>query len=361
MNRSDFVLAFVMCVALVMHGATNEMGEISALLRSNGLQSKQSGEYSLPMYHGANYYLVLDPAGTPVKAGVRLMSQSTKDCMPPLIGDFIERYALRLALTNAGERKRLMADDKVKTEVGKLMNVDSLCDIKMTMSNKLYEVSWTKNKKPVASISFPAEYGLIAGMNKIECERHFQYEIKHIDGQLQDINLQTVTPEELTQSKIDTSLYVRKGVCYFIKDLNSDAFYLRSSDDQVIPVNSSMLAAETVSNLFQSIVGGNYTLHVVQNLYGYKKATYDVPLASYIKLCQKTGCNSYVGIEQIDETQVKAVVVSENKMLGYNHLLSVVVKRSTLAKKSGTLEASLYAYIPTHNLKSLFNVNEIKK
>ena len=63
----------------------------------------------------------------------------------------------------------------------------------------------------------------------------------------------------------------------------------------------------------------------------------------------------YFGTESIDKKgNVKAVVIAVNTAENYNHVLTVSIPAKVIASKQGTVEANLYPYIPTQNIRTLF-------
>ena len=48
------------------------------------------------------------------------------------------------------------------------------------------------------------------------------------------------------------------------------------------------------------------------------------------------------------------MVIAVNELENYNHVLTVKVPSSVVGQHVGRIEANLYPYIPTHNVKALF-------
>lgn len=282
----------------------------------------------------------------------QLFSDDTRQCLLPEISKFVERYLLYLSLLPATDRNQLLADDHVEFKIATLQYINDALDLSLQFNNNRYKMEWKKGGRVVSSISFPNQYELISGRNKIESGKAFQHrlecassepspnrEIPQIDG------LETNT---------DSTLFIQRGACYMISDINSDKYFVKVSNDSIVPIHSTIYPVESIYNLFGSLIDGNYTLHVTQHLYGGGVKIFDVPLRNFINASSTDGNNIYVGVENIDGSQVKATIIAENYQLGYNHLMSITVDRSILARKQGTIDTEVYAYIPTHNLKSLF-------
>jgi hypothetical protein len=78
-------------------------------------------------------------------------------------------------------------------------------------------------------------------------------------------------------------------------------------------------------------------------------------LKQWITFCRNSGCQLYFGVDHVEKDgTVSGLVLAVNEQENYNHVLTVEVPMAVLAQKSGRVEARLYPYIPTHNVKALF-------
>ena len=71
--------------------------------------------------------------------------------------------------------------------------------------------------------------------------------------------------------------------------------------------------------------------------------------------------NIYFAVENETIESIKAVILVENKNWGYNHLLSVTVPRDFISNPDVKLTATLNAFIPTHNVRNLYQEYTDKK
>ena len=55
-----------------------------------------------------------------------------------------------------------------------------------------------------------------------------------------------------------------------------------------------------------------------------------------------------------DHGAVGCVVMAVNTAENYNHVLTAEIPSDYLETKSGTVEARLYPYVPTHNVLNMF-------
>ena len=51
---------------------------------------------------------------------------------------------------------------------------------------------------------------------------------------------------------------------------------------------------------------------------------------------------------------VKALIIAQSPDLGFNHVLSVIIPEDFIASKNSVLKATMNAYVPTQNVKDLY-------
>ena len=269
--------------------------------------------------------------------GLYLFSDEIRFMGKSPIFDFLERYFLQLKYPpQIKSMQNMIRDDEFKFLTGNLETVDDLLPtdaFSYNYDNYLYQANWNRADKTLLSVSFPVEYELISGENKIEAE----------DNLLADIRSTIVAiPAE--------EPVVRKG--HYLSDDITNCIYLSNGK----LVSSSLHPAESAANMMLSLqTEGNYTIRLNQISYGFKKTVFDVPLKQWIAFCEDHDCELYFGIEDIkDSGEVSCVVIAVNTAENYNHVLTAQISPSVLEAKSGIIEARLYPYVPTHNVLNMF-------
>lgn len=284
-----------------------------------------------------NQHIVVTVKGnTVMHIGLRLFAEDTRKLDNTPVFDFLERYFLQLkyppTLITA---QKMISDDQFQFMKGSLKTVD---DIQPTdgfgfnYDKRQYIATWNRDGQPLLSVSFPVEYELISGENKIEAENNLLADIKRTE--IKNTNSKTAHDPHYINKNFSNRLYYQKGEL----------------------VSSERHPAETTANMLLSMKAkGQYELKVTQVSYGFKKTVFDVPLRQWIAFCQNSGCHLYVGIEKIgDKGEVNAVVLAVNEAENYNHVLTVTIPQEAIHNQKGSLEARLYPYVPTHNVKELF-------
>lgn len=318
-----------------------------------GYQSKQWQGYPITVH--------TDGQGKIDHLGLKLFNrQDSNDKDLLLIFNFVERYLLELLLLKDRQQlANMLISDRVNLEYGDFPDLKKISDslllrISQDESGK-YSVSWSDHQtgKIVYSLSFPVNYELILGMNKIEIENNLAKEI-----QLQAYNIEvkgTVRIEDLQLMPKTTNHYIKQGVKYIIGALNSNLYYMKDKGDQFRLIYDNKYPIESLANLMiTEEVDHSYQLDISQNKYGYKEASFQVPLKQWVRYCLNSGCVPYFGFEDENETEIRASVVMENRWLAYNHVLYITFSKDLLKQKSGSIKAKLHAYIPTHNVTDLF-------
>ncbi|MBR1400597.1 MAG: hypothetical protein IJ562_03285 [Prevotella sp.] len=315
---------------------TKELKRLSTILRINENTLKEG--YNHLAASGLN--LTVHVKENEVNhIGLSLFSDDMRRLDGSPVFDFLERYFLQLKFPPVTKSaSHMLRDDQFKFLNGSLKTVDTLQPSDVFIYNYdhyLYTATWSRSGKTILAVSFPVEYQLMSGENKIEAENHLFVDI-----------MSTTANEE-------TAEYMVTHHEHYISEDFSNRIYFKGGQ----LLNSISHPAETAANMMLSpFVQGKYQLHVSQLAYGFRKAVFNVPLKQWIWFCKNSGCRLFFGIEDIDEkSNVKAVVIAVNNAENYNHVLTVSIPAETIEQRSGTIEAQLYSFIPTHNVMNLFS------
>jgi len=269
--------------------------------------------------------------------GLYLFTEEIRQTGKSPVFDFLERYFLQLKYPPLlKSTSNMIRDDQFKFLTGSLGTVSEilLTDVfSYSFDNHNYQATWSRNDQPLLSVTFPVEYELISGENKIEAE----------DNLLADIR----------STKVDVSKEkpFSKNDHYLSKDITNRTYLQRGK-----LVSDVHHPAESAANMMLSLhTEGSFNIKITQLCYGFRKTVFEVPLRQWIAFCQSHGCELFFGIEDVsDEGSVNGVVLAVNESENYNHVLTVNIPTDILDSKSGTIEARLYPYVPTHNVRNLF-------
>ena len=333
-------ILYIICSLVIAISATAQINfrtaELQRLYQVLAIdQTKLQDGYNLQTIKDMQIVVVIKN-NTITHIGQKMFSEDVRRIDNPPIFDFLERYFLQLKYPPTGRTAQTLArDDQFKFLVGSIKTVNDILPsdgFSYSYDNHTYLVHWKRNGQSLLSVSFPVEYELISGENKIEAENNLMTDVKN-----------TVIPEQC--KKTVTSSY------YLNKNISSKLYYQKGK-----LILSDRHPAESIANMMLSYqMPGAFDVNITQVSYGFRKTIFTAPLHQWIAFCQNSGCQLYVGIENIDTSEaIRAVVFAVNEAENYNHVLTVDVPFELIRIQRGTIEAKLYPYVPTHNVRNLF-------
>jgi len=330
----------IVCLALVLTASakpsfrTSELERLAQVLALD-VDVLPDG-YSHPVANGIRL-TVHQTDQTIDHIGQYLFSEEMRQMGKSPVFDFLERYFLQLKYPpQVKSMSNMMRDDQFKFLTGSLETVDDILStdgFSFNYDNHLYLATWNRNDSTLLSVSFPVEYELISGENKIEAENNLVSDIR---------NTKVVIPTDKPVIKKD----------HYLSEQITNQLYLSKGK----LVSSERHPAESSANMMLSLqTEGDYQIKITQVSYGFKKTVFEVPLKQWIAFCQSQGCELYFGLENLtDKDEVEGVVMAVNAAENYNHVLTVRMPSDIIETKSGTIEARLYPYVPTHNVLNMF-------
>lgn len=336
MKRTILYIIGLMVVLTATAQPQFRTAELKRLATALELDTSTLSEgYSHPMVNGLHLTTHLKEQ-TIDHIGLQLFSDKLRTEGNSPVFDFLERYFLQLKYPPIVKTaSNMIRDDQFRFVIGNMSSVEQLRttdDFAFSNDNYRYTATWTRQGRTLLSVSFPVEYELISGENKIEAEENLLADIKATPA------VNTVDNAARSDSYIDSSfsnrLYFQKGRL----------------------VASGLHPAETAANMMLSTnIKGEFDINVTQISYGFQKKVFQVPLRQWIAFCKNSGSQLYFGIERIaDNGNISAVVLAVNQSENYNHVMTVVIPAEVIDHQRGTIEARLYPYVPTHNVQNMF-------
>lgn len=287
-----------------------------------------------------------------------LFAPEVKTEYPSVVYDFLERYLYEIdSLQQCGESVyQRLTDDKVFFNTG---NAETVRMISQNMpfsisktDNKYYGVVWRDSLgHTVLDISFPAQYELLLGKPKNEIEKELIYAL---------IEEHAYTPRKLSLKDLaqheDGYLTNSNISNYYVESLNTAVYYQTDDSDEVMPIFTDDDKWHSATNLLQGHIAdvSGYKLVIEQNLYGFSKMRYTISLQQWLAYCQAMQFTTYFAVEEELEEGLKTLLVAESQDMGFNHILSVIIPGDFVKNRKAVLKVVLNAYIPTHNVKDLY-------
>ena len=287
--------------------------------------------------------------------GQRLFSPAVHDAVgihQHIVMDFLERYfGKELPAERQTSQKRKMADDKVYFRKGKLSDMALVSDtmpFSITLHDRYYEVQWFQQDEPFITVVFPAQYDLLLGIQQNEAQQKLKDVILAAPTRIDTL----VAPFEMELT--DDSIYMSKNEFFELDSLN-DAIYYNKIEEDYQPVFDNRYQEYSAANLFHGLVKGvDYRMYVEQSVYGMKTINYTLTLSQWLNYCAELGMKVFFAVEEEREDGLLAIVLAQCKELGFNHLLSVVIPDKFVDDKNAVLKVRLTPYIPTHNVKDIY-------
>lgn len=336
----SWVIAVSCCLLAMVTNAqpafrTNELKRLAETVGID-VTSLQEG-YNYSSAQGLNLVVCVKD-NTVNHLGLRLFSEDIRNLDNSPVFNFLERYFLQLKYPPQQKTaSNMIRDDQFKFEKGSLQTIGKLLPtdgFSYDYNGRRYTANWNRNGAVILTVSFPIEYELMSGENKIEAEDLLSHDIMATDVSGKDNRKGSISDDHYITNDFSNRLYYQGETL------------LASVDHPAESAANMMLSQETK---------GEYGLHINQISYGFKKTIFQVPLKQWIAFCQNSGCELYFGVEDIDGANgLDVVVLAVNKKENYNHVLTVHIPTVAIKEQGGELEARLYPYVPMHNVANIF-------
>ena len=293
----------------------------------------------------------------------RLFPDELMHAEDSLIFRFIERYACRLdSLDRAGafvpDRIR---DDGVVFTVG---TFETFAQVRpedtfslQRVGDRLCEVCWTDTLgMPRLRFSFPLSFELLLGKPQVEIEKEMKAMLLR-----QPLHAEVVALPDSCTLTPDGCWQTAPAAHYYLPELNTSCYYRRTDTPQRWkPVYDREHAVASAINLLQGVLPqmDDHMLYIEQSLYGFETHAYRVQLSQWVNYCRATNLTVYVGLQEERTDGVRLLLMAQSHDLGFDHMMSVVVPEDLTTDPHAVLKARLHAFIPTHNVKSLYQEQE---
>jgi hypothetical protein len=243
-----------------------------------------------------------------------------------------------------------MKDDKVYFRKGCISDVRLLNDtipFTFDLCGNYYDVKWLRNGQPFVNIVFPAQYDLILGMSQEEAQHKLKEAILAAPAR----DTVRVITEKKNLCLKETDIWMLKTDTFQLASLHNATYYYNN----VRPVFDDRYLEYSAANLFAGlIIDADYRIYVEQSVYGIQTVSYSIMLSQWLNFCAEWGLKTFFAIEEQREDGLLAIVIAQSRELGFNHLLSVVIPDKFVTDKNAVLKVRLTPYIPTHNVKDLY-------
>lgn len=356
-----FVLEFCNLPAQNAKFRTNLLESLAEKIQFSPKSGLKNVIVEVGVLHNQPLYANIDDKGIIAHIGYRFFPEELKLKNKGVL-EFIERYFLELSLCSDNyQRNQKMQDDKFFFLCGNYPECFSLInntDFKLSkVDKKYYEATWSKDGVDKLSIAFPIWCELLTGMPLTEIQRTLYQSVKESPDSLHLV-------EDFTDMiRLKDGVYGTNPVEHYeLAELINRRYYLKNDSSEFSSIFDAYHLNYSIANLFHiPNLGYGRELQIKQTIYGFKSITFTVGISEWVSYCLNEDMNVYFAIEDETIESVKAVILAENKNWGYNHLLSVTVPRDFINNPAIKLTATLNAFIPTHNVRDLYQEYKDKR
>lgn len=345
--------------------------ELGVKLEKQGVPLGKAGEYQMVSVSlNKKVYASANDKGVINQIGFSLFQSVLKqgDGQLAFFSRFVERYILELVLLDEQAMKRKLWEDRVKISMnsstaGNLLGslkqfvnkYTSQIEVNFATQFNFASVQFKSGKLELLRMVFPISYELLTGYTKMESENRFSEVLSDY----------VCPPSGLSEDGLSVykdNILIRKGETFNSESILSTSYYVSdnlSGKRRLQPLFDSAYMPESVYTLFNGEpVRNDVSVAVTQSLYGNKKKNFTCPLSQLIGYMRSKGCNIYTGISKADAEGIEGVVVANNEQLGYQHIMTFRADAFLFTDPSGSsINATLYSYIPIHNMKSFYSEN----
>lgn len=236
-----------------------------------------------------------------------------------------------------------------------LQSISGREDFNIEMSDGMYSASWSKNGNVIVACHFPANIGMMTFSNKIELENALIERLRTLPNhEIQEVP--KVFKTALEKVPLSDFYIQNNGFCITPRLKNQVVYTLTENEGDVctLLVDTTRYQLESLANLMLT----GYTPHALTlgveiKQYGHKSEKMTVQMSALFAAFSEDGSKPYWGVETFDGKTVKGLYVWENLIGGYDHVMAVTIPIEAL-KSECTATATLYCYVRTDNVKSLF-------
>lgn len=292
-----------------------------------------------------------------------------------LIKDFIERKVLELIVAKDANEVQLVLD-RSKSRV--LLNGNDYKEFPkwnimdgIAVLKSVKTISYTIEKgafqllvgdgKNNFGITFPVNIQVVTDKDKKELESELKNVLLEMNPQeIADFKME----QKLSMEIVGSSIFMNNTDFIGIAEVNNATYYTHDKTNKLVPVHNDDYLIESYVNMFHFLNDEtkNVQIEIEQDMYGNVKSHFSLPLSKLHAYCKANDMKVYVGIENVNGSNIEGVVILKNEKLKFVHMLhtNCNMQQVFLGHSKG-INLKLYSYIPYDNINNLFNDNNYIK
>lgn len=167
--------------------------------------------------------------------------------------------------------------------------------------------------------------------------------------------LARISPDTTVMSKVEgESYYILPGETYILDEISSATYYTHKGL-VFLPLCDKRFPKETIANrlLLPNRELPDGEMKVKFQKYRYETDSVNIQFKQFIAFCNSEGYKAYVGIEHIDNTEMKVDVFLYNDTAQWLHIFAFTCPVKNVSDKGLVIEGCAWLFIPTSNLREL--------
>lgn len=341
--------------------------QLERLAKEIGFQAATTDgiHYRAAQYHGFPVSVAVRH-GEVCHVGLALFTPWQRQFIDEAQCNFLERMALAAEITDfyGISIRQYLRDEKVEFLEGRLDDLKTF----LTDTTYIFQSTLVDGKNYIAcwytsdaherylTLTYPADFHLISGLSMTEAEDRLFDDIRRTRPE----DTEWYEPvADLMQCVGSGPVHLLKGSIFFLPELNSNRYYVKSAKNKFSLLYSEDFPLETLANLMTGTeLDNQFIINVKQVKYGYNVDDFNVPLKHWLAFCIQSGCTPYFGVISQEEDKIVGELIMQNEALAYCHVMKLTIDPSLLKQRKGTFQARLNSYVPMSNVKSLFDENK---
>ena len=357
-----------------------KLERIYALLPRQCLTASSKGMICNELSSDKPLYIKRNERNEITRIGIRLFPEQYAEVFSPEALHFLECTALEMLLSPKSPRTTSklkeykmnwlynnapFGEGLFQTFDVSLRAITDSSDFQLLRDSLAFTAQWAHPVYGTTTVTFPAQYSLISGKDhkelgdelgqmlsvfqKSEIERHVS-------------NVEPVSDEMLSRLNDSVQVYVKRGKSFLLPEINSNTYYLKTNPYTYRLLYNKRYQDATLANLFisNSMPNQSLTLDITHRKYGFTEQKYQIKLSDFIAFFDEWKFETYVGFEPTNYPDIKAVVILYNREFNYVNMLLVDAVEDLFFENNSNIKCRMYAFIPSHNIKSLFGGSNIQ-
>lgn len=342
---------------------TEELKKVAAELKLEGLDTLKIG-YTFIQKN--NHQLVVRKAenGMVEHIGIQLFPEAYRQQANGAVLDFLESGLLCNTYKLTKNQLKYMDAKFVKGNWSLMLSLPKSVSCSVAMvNNKAYQIIWKEGKNEKINLLLPIKYDFLMNAPRKELEANFVRDLKAYRIKHKSVDC-AVDVARLTVVKDGSdTLYMLPGKHYNLESITNTTFFKLKDSVEYVPVIDPKYPVQTTANTLlldcYRVPEAKISLTVIGS--DKKNSTILIPVRQLIAFAKSQGCVPYFGYEETKDGKLQGGLFLYNKELGYDHVLSLSCDVKDIATDKLVFTSRAYLFIPTTNVKNLYNDIKSKK